>query len=89
MLQSARALMFSKGYRAVGERQHATTVQFMRKTLSYKFKSILEFMDMMRRKRNRTVYDIAGLISSKEALEAIETAKIFVEEISRILNLQE
>ncbi len=42
-------------------------------------------MDQMRRKRHRTVYDIAGLISTKEATEAIETAEDFVNAISEML----
>lgn len=86
MLQAARALMFSKGYRATGEWQHATTIQFAQITLGDEFESTLEFMDRMRRKRHRTVYDIAGLISTKEATEAIETAESFVNEISEMLS---
>lgn len=85
MLQAARALMFSKGYRPTGEGQHATTIQFARIVLGNEFTSILEFMDRMRRKRNRAVYDMAGLVSSKEAFEAIKTAESFVLAISEIL----
>jgi len=85
MLQAARALMFSKGYRPIGEGQHATTIQFSRIVLGDDFTSILEFMDRMRRKRNRAVYDMAGLVSSKEATEAIKTAENFVYAILEIL----
>ena len=85
MLQAARALMFSKGYRATGEGQHTTTIQFVRMTLGGEFTSTVEFMDGMRRKRHRTVYDIPGLVSSKEAKEAIGTAEEFVNAISQIL----
>lgn len=87
MLQAARAFMFSKGYRTIGEGQHATTIQFAKKALGGKFSSTIEFMDRMRRKRNRTVYDIAGLVSSKESAEAIDTAEKFVNAISKIINL--
>lgn len=86
MLQAIRALMFSKGFRATGEGQHATTIQFAQMTLGDEFASTLEFMDRMRRKRNRTVYDMAGLISSKEASEGIETAESFVGSITGVLN---
>lgn len=85
MLQSARAVMFSKGYRATGEGQHATTIQFAHIALGDEFTSTLEFMDRMRRKRNKTVYDMAGLVSSKEVAEAIATAKNFVSATLEIL----
>jgi uncharacterized protein (UPF0332 family) len=85
MLQAARAVMFSKGYRVTGERQHATTIQFAQISLGDKFNSTIEFMDRMRRKRNRAVYDMAGIVSSKEASEAIVTAENFVSAILEIL----
>jgi len=47
MLQAARAFMFSKGYRATGQTQHATTIQFAQITLPDRFTPILEFMDGM------------------------------------------
>ena len=55
--------------------------------LGEEFTTTLEFMDRMRRKRNRAVYDMAGLVSSKEATEAIETAVNFVRAILEILKL--
>ena len=85
MLQAARAVMFSRGYRATGEGQHATTIEFVHNALGDEFTSTLEFMDRMRRKRNRAVYDMAGFISSREASEAIETAEGFVRAITDIL----
>lgn len=85
MLQAARAVMFSKGYRATGEGQHATVIQFAHIALGEEFTSTLEFMDRMRRKRNMVVYDMAGLVSSKEATEAIGTAENFVRSVFEIL----
>jgi len=85
MLQAARAFMFSRGFRATGERQHATTIQFAQITLGEKFESTFEFMERMRRKRHKAVYDTAGLISIKEATEAIDVAEIFVSRISEML----
>ena len=81
MLQALRGLMFSKRYRATGEGQHATTIQFAQIALRDEFSTTLEFLDRMRRKRNRTVYDTAGLVSKKEADEAIATAEIFIRAI--------
>ena len=62
MLQAARALMFSEGYRATGEAQHATVIQFAQISLGGEFNSTVQLMDVMRRKRHRAVYDIAGLV---------------------------
>jgi len=47
--------------------------------------SEIEIFDTMRRKRNAAVYDIAGLISAKEAKDAIKHAKYLVKEIIKIL----
>jgi len=85
MLQAARALMLSRGYRATGERQHSTTIQFAQLTLTDDVQPTLELFDRMRRKRNRVVYDTTGLISYSEAQKAIETAEIFVDDVSKFL----
>ena len=85
MLQASRALMFYKGYRPIGERQHAAVIEFVEIALDKKFAPFIEFMDRMRRKRHRAVYDIGGLISTKEALEAIENATWFVQNVVDIL----
>jgi len=88
MLQAVRALMFSRGYRATGEGQHATAVEFARLALGEELESAVELMDTMRRKRHRVVYDVAGLVSSKEAREAIQTAESFVNAVTRMLSLE-
>lgn len=87
MLQAARAFMFSKGYRATGEGQHATTIQFAMISLGEDFTATLSQMDRMRRKRNQVVYDSAGLISLKEVTDAINTAKSFVKNINDLLKM--
>ncbi|MCK4667077.1 HEPN domain-containing protein [Candidatus Dependentiae bacterium] len=86
MLQAVRALMFFKGYRAIGEGQHKTTIQFAEITLGEEFSSTLDYLDRMRRRRNKTIYDVAGLISKKEARESVKIAETFVEDISNILD---
>jgi len=40
-------------------------------------------MDRMRRKRNISVYDLAGTISASEVSQAIENAEAFVSLIER------
>lgn len=85
MLQAARAVMLSKGYRASGEGQHATVIQFAKIALGKEYSDVLEFMERMRRKRHRAVYDMAGRVSKKEAAEAVETAEAFFHNISSLL----
>jgi uncharacterized protein (UPF0332 family) len=87
-LQAARSLMLSKGYRSVGEGQHATTIEFAKLTLDVQFQPTIDLIDRMRRKRNRAVYDVAGVISKKEAKHAIRTAVSFVNDISTMLGLK-
>lgn len=82
MLQAARAVMLSKGYRSTGEGQHATVIQFAKIALGKEYADTLDFMDRMRRKRHRAVYDLAGRVSKKEAAEAVETAEAFFHTIS-------
>ncbi len=85
MHQAGRAFLFHNGYRAVGEGHHATVVRFLELNLGPEQQDMLAVMDRMRRKRNRATYDKAGTISSKEAREAVSTAREFVAEIvSRI-----
>jgi uncharacterized protein (UPF0332 family) len=85
MLQVARALMFHRGYRPIGQGQHAAVIEFTRLTLGSEFKETLDLMDRMRRKRHRAVYDLAGTISERECKDAQETASRFVSMISEML----
>jgi len=85
MLQAAKALMYSKGFRPSGIGQHATIIEFAGIVLDNKYSEIIEVLDTMRRKRNTATYDTAGLISLKEATEAIKNAKYLVKEIMQIL----
>ncbi len=79
MLQAARALMFAEGYRtAGGEGQHRTVVQFAELALGRTFEEEVRFFEKMRVKRNRAVYDIAGIISETEARQAVEFAEKFI-----------
>lgn len=87
MLQAARGLMFSKGYRPAGESQHVTVIKFAVMTLGRSFKEDLEIMDMMRRKRNKNIYDTAGLVSGAEVKEAIKTAESFVKKLAVYLRI--
>ena len=45
MLQAARALMYSKGFRSSGIGQHATIIEFAELSLDKKYSEIIEIMD--------------------------------------------
>ena len=78
ILQTIRALMFSKGYRPSGSNQHVSVVRFAEIFLEEE--SVVLF-DRMRRKRHSTIYDIAGIISNKEARNAVDKAEKLIKEI--------
>lgn len=82
ILQAVRALMFSKGYRASSRNSHIATVKFAEIFLDEK--DVL-YLDRMRRKRHKSVYDIAGAISLIEAKNAISEAEKITGEIKRII----
>lgn len=88
VLQAGRALMFFEGYRPRGGEQHATVVEFVEERLGIDYTAQVQLFDQMRRKRHRAIYEVAGLISKKEAEQAITFAKEFVERITEIITGQ-
>ncbi len=85
MLQSARALMFSFGFRPHGQAKHISAVRFAEAALGKKAKDIIMILDRMRRKRHRVVYDTSGLISQLEANKATTNAEKFIKMIKEDL----
>src|SRR3989304_6484420 len=71
ILQSGRALMFFEGYRPRGGELHATVVEFVEGRLGTAYTAQVRLFDQMRRKRHRGIYEVAGLVSKKEAEQAI------------------
>ena len=80
--------MFSAGYRPRGGEQHATVVEFIEERLGPTFTAQVRLFDQMRRKRHRVIYEVAGLISKKEAEQAVLFAREFVGKISEIISGQ-
>ncbi len=80
--------MFFDGYRPRGPDQHATVVEYIEERLGPAFTSQVQLFDQMRGKRHRVIYEVAGLVSKKEAEQAISFAKGFVETISIIISGQ-
>ena|SRR3990172_3992137 len=85
ILQAGRALMFFDGYRPRGGEQHASVVEFIEERLGSAYADQVRLFDQMRRKRHRGIYEVAGLVSDKEAEQAVSFAKGFVEEITEII----
>ena len=77
-LQAGLAFMYAKGYRPRGPDRHKTVIRFLRATLDLSFKSKLNRLDRVRKKRHRAVYRMAGAISEREAKGTIEFAEEFV-----------
>jgi uncharacterized protein (UPF0332 family) len=88
ILQAGRALMFFEGYRPRGGEQHATVVEFVEEQLGTAYANQVQLFDQMRRKRHRVIYEVAGLVSKKEAEQAIEFSKEFVNNIIEIVSGQ-
>jgi uncharacterized protein (UPF0332 family) len=78
ILQSARALMMSVGFRPRGAEHHATVVKFTEECLGKEFLPQVAVFDRMRRTRNRSIYEMDGMISMQEAQDAVAFACAFV-----------
>lgn len=85
MLQAARALMFSRGYRPAGDAQHVSVLRFVEESFGRNFTDGVLVFDRMRRKRHMAVYGKVGSISKTEANNSVKWAREFVEEIRKIL----
>jgi len=88
ILQAGRALIFFDGYRPRGSEQHATVVEFVEERLGASYAPQVRLFDQMRRKRHRVIYEVAGLVSKKEAEQAIAFANEFVEKIAEVITGQ-
>lgn len=87
-LQAARALVLAEGFRPRGAEQQLTVVQFVGDTLGKGYSNQVGLFDQMRRKRHRVIYEVAGLVSRKEAGQAVAFAKQFVEDIRMFITKQ-
>jgi uncharacterized protein (UPF0332 family) len=68
-----------------GGEQHATVVEFVEERLGTAYVAQVRLFDQMRRKRHRVIYEVAGLVSKKEAEQAIAFAREIVEKITEII----
>ena len=84
-LQASLAFMYSRGYRPRGSDRHKTVIRFLRATLDSSFKSQLNRLDRMRKKRHQAVYRIAGAVSETEAKATIDFADNFVTKVGDLI----
>ena len=89
MLKIGRALLFLKGYRPKGHGQHETVVEVAGSILGSGFKSLTDRFDRMRRKRNKLIYDIGGLISHSDAEGAFKTAEQYVDRVFKFMEQED
>ncbi len=85
MLQSARALMFSRGYRPTGQTPHLAVVSFLRNSFNKELGHLITEFDRIRKKRHISVYDTAGAISQSEMQHALKVASELYEKARSLL----
>lgn len=85
MLRAGRAWMFASGYRVKGKDQHKTVVEFCADTLGKEFELLSTRFNRMRVKRHDFIYEPERPIPKTEAVQSIESAEQFVNEIVRRL----
>ena len=78
ILQASRAYMFSQGYRPASAQGHRNTFAFMALAMGKDYEDLITYFDRMRNKRNQAIYDVAGLITEKEAHSLFKQATEFV-----------
>jgi|TARA_B100001971_G_C18235728_1_gene567047 uncharacterized protein (UPF0332 family) len=79
VLQAARALMFSLGYRPKGKNQHKTVFEFLE--LAKIDNELTNYFDSTRKTRHIAVYDQAEYVSKSMAEEAVNQSGAFVQKI--------
>jgi uncharacterized protein (UPF0332 family) len=79
MLQAARGLMFAKGYRPLSKEHHVAVISFLQAMYSTKLgNELIKNLDNARKRRNESLYDRVGSISSDQAKDLVEKAETFV-----------
>jgi len=85
MLRAGRAWLFASGYRVKGKDQHKTVVDFCAETLGEKFELLTTRFNRMRVKRHDFIYEPERPIPKTEAVQSVESADQFVNEIFKRL----
>ena len=86
VLQVSRAYMFARGFRPASAEGHKNTFAFMRAAMGKGHEETISYFDRMRNKRNRAVYDAAGMVTETEARSLFKAATAFVALIRKKLS---
>ncbi|MGB9719644.1 MAG: HEPN domain-containing protein [Candidatus Anstonellales archaeon] len=86
MLQAARALMFSYGYRPDSEFHHKATFDFVSAVLDKKYAEFVQSLNRIRSKRALATYEKPDVISGYEAKYAINSAEEFLKFVREKIN---
>ncbi|MEM4335746.1 MAG: HEPN domain-containing protein [Candidatus Anstonellales archaeon] len=78
LLQAARALMHSYGYRPDSEFHHKATFDFLSVVLDKKYSGFVQSLNRIRSKRALATYEKPDVISEYEAKYAINSAEEFL-----------
>ncbi len=80
MLKASLGFMFSHGFRARSQPgHHIVIIEFVRTRIDKKHASLLTVLDRLRRKRNMALYDDSGIVSHRDAEEALQAAREYLE----------
>ena len=85
MLRSGLALMSQEGYRPDIKDKHQTVVRFVEAVLTNNIDQLIKEYNVMRRKRNRFIYEPDVPCSKDEAEFGLSSARRFVETIQAII----
>lgn len=82
MLKASLGFMFSHGVRPGSQPgHHIAIIDFAGAHLDKKHSGLLVVFDRLRRKRNLAIYDDSGFVSRRDAEQALEAAKKFLDVI--------
>jgi uncharacterized protein (UPF0332 family) len=82
MLKASLGFMFSHGFRARSQPgHHIAIIEFVRARIGKKHAGLLTTFDRLRRKRNVALYDDTGFISRRDAEQALEGAREYIDVI--------
>jgi len=82
MLKASLGFMFSYGFRARSQPgHHIAIIDFVRARIDRKHAALLTVFDRLRRKRNLAIYDDTGFVSRRDAEQAIESGRQYLDVI--------
>ncbi len=86
MFKTGMALMRAHRYRLAPTMQHKTTIEFCEAALDPTWKPSLDFLDDMRKKRNRFTYEGDVTVGRQEAEAAIAEAEKFRAGVVKVID---